>query len=110
MVSTSSHETEVDHQLSRQPGKSGQEAPERDVEQGSPGVEQEESSHETTIPEKDEDQWIVKWDGPDDPQDPLNTPGWQKWWATSYSSVRSQTDMQAHDDSSCCCVRLRHVL
>jgi hypothetical protein len=27
----------------------------------------------------DEDRWVVKWDGPDDPHDPLNTPGWKKW-------------------------------
>jgi hypothetical protein len=32
--------------------------------------------------EKD-NEWVVKWDGDDDPHDPLNTPGWKKWLVTS---------------------------
>lgn len=31
--------------------------------------------------EKGED-WVVKWDGPDDPGCPLNTPAWKKWMMT----------------------------
>jgi hypothetical protein len=29
--------------------------------------------------EKDGSEFIVKWDGPDDPGCPLNTPLWKKW-------------------------------
>ena len=25
------------------------------------------------------DPYTVRWDGPDDPGDPLNTPNWRKW-------------------------------
>jgi hypothetical protein len=27
----------------------------------------------------DEDRFTVRWEGPDDLGDPLNTPGWKKW-------------------------------
>lgn len=30
--------------------------------------------------EEEEDKWTVKWDGSDDPGDPLNTPRWRKWY------------------------------
>jgi len=84
MVSTSSHETEADHQLARQPGKPARDTAGRDVEEAvRPGEEEEQVSSTETMREKGEDQWTVKWDGPDDPQDPLNTPGWQKWCASS---------------------------
>lgn len=78
MVSTSSHETEYDHQLSRQPEKSARGPIGRDVEQGAPSSGPETSAAESPQ-EKGEDQWVVGWNGSDDPEDPLNTPGWQKW-------------------------------
>jgi hypothetical protein len=31
--------------------------------------------------DKEKEDWIVKWDGPDDPDCPLNTPQWRKWYA-----------------------------
>jgi hypothetical protein len=48
--------------------------------------------------EKDEERFIVKWDGPDDPGCPLNTPVWRKWYVPDYSypsillSVRGLAD------------------
>jgi len=30
--------------------------------------------------DKEKEDWIVKWDGPDDPDCPLNTPQWRKWY------------------------------
>lgn len=41
--------------------------------QGGPREQQESSK------EKDGEEWIVKWKGPDDPGCPLNTPKWRKW-------------------------------
>jgi hypothetical protein len=32
--------------------------------------------------EKEKENWIVKWDGPDDPDCPLNTPQWRKWYVS----------------------------
>jgi hypothetical protein len=29
---------------------------------------------------KEKEDWAVKWDGPDDPDCPLNTPQWRKWY------------------------------
>jgi len=31
---------------------------------------------------KEKEDWIVKWDGPDDPDCPLNTPQWRKWYVS----------------------------
>lgn len=28
---------------------------------------------------QEKEDWVVKWDGPDDPGCPLNTPPWRKW-------------------------------
>lgn len=30
--------------------------------------------------DKEKEDWVVKWDGPDDPGCPLNTPPWRKWY------------------------------
>ena len=30
--------------------------------------------------EKEQDEWEVRWDGENDPGDPLNTPTWKKWY------------------------------
>jgi hypothetical protein len=30
--------------------------------------------------EKEKQDWLVKWEGPDDPGCPLNTPPWRKWY------------------------------
>jgi hypothetical protein len=32
--------------------------------------------------DKEKEDWIVKWDGPDDPDCPLNTPQWRKWYVS----------------------------
>jgi hypothetical protein len=32
-----------------------------------------------TVDEKGDDAFLVKWDGDNDPDDPLNTPLWRKW-------------------------------
>ena len=32
--------------------------------------------------EKEKEDWIVKWEGPDDPDCPLNTPQWRKWYVS----------------------------
>ncbi|RXK41008.1 hypothetical protein M231_01639 [Tremella mesenterica] len=37
--------------------------------------------------EKQQDEWIVKWDGPDDPEDPLNTPEMKKWIMTAVLAI-----------------------
>lgn len=38
------------------------------------------SAQEGGSSEKDGSEFIVKWDGPDDPGCPLNTPTWRKWY------------------------------
>jgi hypothetical protein len=54
-----------------------------DPEPAEPPTELGELSHE---PVKDDlagagqDAFTVKWDGEDDPGDPLNTPVWRKWY------------------------------
>jgi len=37
--------------------------------------------------EKEKDDWVVKWDGPDDPGCPLNTPPWRKWYVSAYTII-----------------------
>lgn len=32
--------------------------------------------------DKEKGDWVVKWDGPDDPDCPLNTPQWRKWYVS----------------------------
>jgi hypothetical protein len=32
--------------------------------------------------DQEKEDWIVKWDGPDDPDCPLNTPQWRKWYVS----------------------------
>lgn len=39
-----------------------------------------ETTTENGKSKEDEDRWIVKWDGKDDPGDPLNTSIWKKWY------------------------------
>lgn len=42
-------------------------------------VEKQSRPNETeTQPSKEDNQWIVKWDGENDPDDPLNTLKWKK--------------------------------
>ena len=36
------------------------------------------SRHGHRADAKDDGEWIVRWNGSDDPKDPLNTPGWRK--------------------------------
>ena len=35
--------------------------------------------------DKEKEDWIVKWDGSDDPDCPLNTPQWRKWYVIKLS-------------------------
>jgi hypothetical protein len=45
--------------------------------------------------EKEKENWIVKWDGPDDPDCPLNTPQWRKWYVSHYPINRNEMDTDA---------------
>lgn len=61
----------------RQQGQAGD-------EEATAGQTQEDStasSDQLGSNKEDEDRWLVTWDRPDDPGDPLNTPGWKKWCA-----------------------------
>lgn len=49
------------------------------------GNDSQHGSNNTQLRKKDEtekggDEWVVKWDGPDDPECPLNLPSWKKWY------------------------------
>ena len=59
----------------------------RDAESSRRGSE----SRQANGDEEKED-WIVKWDGPDDPDCPLNTPQWRKWYV---SGLHIPTEMRA---------------
>ena len=39
---------------------------------------------------EDDDQWVVKWDGDDDPKEPLNMPTWRKQLVLSYLSGEAE--------------------
>lgn len=77
-------DVENDHQTSRLPDT------ERDAERsGEKGLERktETRSRRTRSPipgnkEKEKEDWVVKWEGPDDPGCPLNTPPWRKWYVS----------------------------
>jgi hypothetical protein len=84
MVHTpSEHDEALERQLSRPTEKAGQHPRGGDEEEG--GVPRQSGEEEISVPansersKEDEDRWIVKWEGRDDPGDPLNTPGWKKW-------------------------------
>jgi hypothetical protein len=38
------------------------------------------SGPSASLTEKQDSEFVVKWDGPDDPGCPLNTPTWKKWY------------------------------
>ena len=88
MVHTPSEpDDSLERQLSRPTEKAGQYPQGRDEEERS-GLDRN-NDEETSGPasserlgpsKEDEDRWVVKWDGQDDPGDPLNTPGWKKWY------------------------------
>ncbi len=50
-----------------------------DVERDGPATRTEQSPSAVASEKKEEDPFVVKWDGPDDPECPLNTPVWKKW-------------------------------
>ena len=42
-----------------------------------------------TTSQGEQDPFTVKWDGPDDPGDPLNTPAWRKWYVHVQSALNA---------------------
>ena len=71
----------LERQSSRPTEKAGQHAldEEERISSGS-GEEETSAPASSDVPNKeDEDRWLVRWEGQDDPGDPLNTPAWKKW-------------------------------
>ena len=40
--------------------------------------------------EKEKDDWVIHWDGPDDPGCPLNTPPWRKWYVSAHTIIHAR--------------------
>ena len=75
-----------------------------------PGTTSKGEKHEKA----NEDRWTVKWDGENDPNDPLNTPSWKKWSVPLYPIrplvAETPPFAQVHDSGARAVVCLRDVL